>query len=983
MATSNNTFVSPGVYTSEVDLTYVAQSVGVTTLGLAGETMMGPAFEPILIQSWDSFQSTFGSTNPMLDGNGNPSYELPYVANSYLQESNQLFVTRVLGLTGYKPYNTFSIKTLGGVIVDKTTYTTTTGITFSADTINHEQSSSIYNELSDKTAYNGLSVTDYIYQIASGYTSSDNGKWFTIGLVPSTIVNSQSGAEVKGPVAGNFTVNNYNNKEWYNVYYHQSGASDSTIDGVYSYIFVYNYTGNTFNVERFKYPAELNSDYAGNVVLSLRSRGHYDNTNTLDLEVAGDTAFQNVVTTSSNNIEVNPFAEFTLNVTGSTLSGGTSFTLSMDSSSTQYASKVLGVAPFDKSYSTFPLYVYEIYDNFLVDAYEQGFVRGLDMNTYQHIDDGDSKDDFLTEYIKPVSPFVVSEARGGVVHNLFQVLPIADGDSANYQIKITIQNVNVSTGDFDLIVRDFNDTDDNQVVLESWTRCNMDPSLTTYIGLKIGTSDGNFPLKSNYIMISLDSNAPSDAFPAGFQGFVANNTFSGYNNDGSDATGKTGSVMYKTEYFNAGDVYSYNPDGSPNISSGDILRKVTLGLFSSATSAQPTSYDNSLFQYKGKSAGQQTKGFHLSVNASSITDTDGNYLFETTPYDLEGQSGTNNPLTNKSYCKFTFAVCGGFDGWDIYRQSRTNTDGYIFGKPLYTACNTNNGGVFSSTIGNSDYYAYYKGIQTFANPEAVAINVFATPGLNFNDHSSLTTLTIDMIEVDRADSIYIINSPNYNTSQQVISAYQNIGYDSNYSAIYFPWIQVLDTYNSTQIYIPPTGEVVRNIALTDNVAYPWFASAGYTRGLVNSNKAAFKLTQSDRDLLYTNAINPIATFSDTGTIIFGNKTLQIRDSALNRLNVRRLLLQARLLISAVAVRLLFEQNDDTVRQEFLRLVNPILTQIQKERGLTDFRVTVSSDPSDLDNNLLSGKIYIQPTRSLEFIDLEFIITPTGASFQNV
>ena len=157
--------------------------------------------------------------------------------------------------------------------------------------------------------------------------------------------------------------------------------------------------------------------------------------------------------------------------------------------------------------------------------------------------------------------------------------------------------------------------------------------------------------------------------------------------------------------------------------------------------------------------------------------------------------------------------------------------------------------------------------------------------------------------------------------------------------------------------------------MTDKISFPWFASAGYTRGLVNSIKARQKLTQTDRDVLYQGRINPIATFSDVGTVIWGNKTLQVKDSALNRLNVRRLLLQARKLISAVAVRLLFEQNDEQVRNEFLRLVNPILDAIKRERGLYEFRVTVSNDPEDIDANTLRGKIYVKPTRSLEFIDV--------------
>jgi len=434
-----------------------------------------------------------------------------------------------------------------------------------------------------------------------------------------------------------------------------------------------------------------------------------------------------------------------------------------------------------------------------------------------------------------------------------------------------------------------------------------------------------------------------------------------------------GSVLYKTEYYTAGDVISYNVDGSPVTSAGDKIRKVTLGLSSQV------GLDKDLFKYKGAAAAGSTSGFHLSVNASTITGT----TFTTTPYDLEGQTGVDNPLTATTYRKFTFAVGGGFDGFDIYRQTKTYGDGYIFGKSTYVSGHTTNGGVFSTTVGNSDYYAYLQGINTFANPEAVDINIFATPGINFYDHSSLTTQAIDIMENDRADSLYVIASPNVSTADEVIDALDGVALDTNYSATYWPWIQVRDQDNATQLYIPPTGEVVRNIALTDNVSFPWFAVAGYSRGLVKAIKAVKKLTLDERDDLYKARINPIATFSDTGTIIWGNKTLQVRESALDRINVRRLLLRARKLISAVAVRLLFEQNDEQVRNEFLRLVNPILEAIKRERGLYEFRVTVSNDPEDIDANTLRGKIYVKPTRSLEFIDVEFIITPTGASFDNI
>jgi uncharacterized protein len=267
----------------------------------------------------------------------------------------------------------------------------------------------------------------------------------------------------------------------------------------------------------------------------------------------------------------------------------------------------------------------------------------------------------------------------------------------------------------------------------------------------------------------------------------------------------------------------------------------------------------------------------------------------------------------------------------------------------------------------------------------------------------LITLTllkkpIEMIERDRADSIYICTTPDYNlfTTVSINNLNDNLIFpenavenledstiDSNYTATYYPWILKNDSENNELIWIPATGEVVKNLAYTDKIFKPWFASAGYTRGVVNATQARKRLTQDDRDILYKGRINPIATFTDIGTVIWGNKTLQIRESALDRINVRRLLLQARKLISAVAVRLLFEQNDDKVRQQFLDSVNPILDEIRRERGLIDFRVQVSGAAEDLDSNTMTGKIFLKPTRSLEYIDIEFVITPAGASFDDV
>ena len=255
---------------------------------------------------------------------------------------------------------------------------------------------------------------------------------------------------------------------------------------------------------------------------------------------------------------------------------------------------------------------------------------------------------------------------------------------------------------------------------------------------------------------------------------------------------------------------------------------------------------------------------------------------------------------------------------------------------------------------------------------------------------ALVNEAIDMIEDDRADSLYIVTTPDADDSSTLaddtVDLLDAADIDSSYSATYYPWIQMRDNENGVNIYLPPTGEVVRNIALTDNIAFPWFAPAGMTRGLTKAKRAKRKLTQEDRDTLYKGRINPIATFSDVGVTIWGQKTLQVKESALDRVNVRRLLLQTRKLISAIAIRLVFEQNDQELRDQFLSLVNPILDGIKQQRGLVEFKVVMddtNNTSESIDRNELRGSIWLKPVKSAEFIILDFNVMASGAAFENI
>ena len=1056
-------YVSPGVYTSETDLSFVAQSVGVTTLGIVGETIKGPAFEPIFITNYDEFQAYFGGTEPTKFVNTQiPKYEAAYIAKSYLQQSNQLFVTRILGLSGYDAGPSWSLKVTANVDPLTVGFNPSTGTAWSADFTGSSTGNTITFLDTTQLPPQVLANLNTLYRLQDGSTSTlqndfngniDNvmdtnslssttvvmygaipeSDWYAVTNVYPNLVNAYScdstnialndlSASSNDPwYYANFENTTGDDYDGYSFFYYVSalatGAS-STFSGTVSGNY-YNYSGTAY------------TDYNNMVVATLRSRGislYGGNNHGPIYEVSGLTDLTLVCTDQYSGITKNPYATFL--ISGITNDNVTfSLETSMLASSSKYMTKVFGIDNFGKSRTQVPVFVEEIYQGALNYAYNKGYIRGLSCEMIA-LPDARSQSTSsiawnLEKYQSPETPFLVSELRGNKVYNLFRFISISDGDAANTEVKVSIANLSFNNMTFDVLVRNFFDTDANPVVIEKFTSCNMDPGSNNFIAKKIGSSNGEYALISRYIMVEMADNAPVDALPCGFYGYRQRE----YENSVDNPSPM---IQYKTKYFYPGETI-FNPpfgttSGGSNAveSGGDIIRRSYLGF------STQFGVDESFLEYKGKQnpasnwelATDSTpwnvlsKGFHMDSGATVVTiansfQTSGQTAFECGVADFRTDPETQeNPYYFIYARKYTVCFAGGFDGWDIYREFRTNQDRFQMGASGYLAGaypstrypSATGDGLFkrivvgnnTSDFANSDYYAYLLGILSFSNPEATNINVFATASIDYVNNSNLCEEAIDMIQYQRADSVYIVTTPDYNMytpdggsqyeviySQEAVDNLDNTGIDSNYTATYYPWILVRDTVNNTQIYLPPTGEVCRNLALTDNISFPWFASAGYTRGLVNSIKARQKLTQENRDTLYQGRINPIATFSDVGTVIWGNKTLQIADTALNRLNVRRLLLQARKLISAVAVRLLFEQNDQIVRQQFLDSVNPILDSIRRDRGLYDFRVTVSSSPEDLDRNTLTGKIYLKPTKALEFIDIEFFITPTGASFENI
>ena len=285
----------------------------------------------------------------------------------------------------------------------------------------------------------------------------------------------------------------------------------------------------------------------------------------------------------------------------------------------------------------------------------------------------------------------------------------------------------------------------------------------------------------------------------------------------------------------------------------------------------------------------------------------------------------------------------------------------------------------SQGVTGSDYTVM---LNLLANADEYSYNVISIPGLNrVSSATQITTLVTNA--QNRGDNIAVVDMVPYGTALASVTG-QALSMDTSYGATYWPWVQTADPDLGNNVWAPASTLIPAVYAFNDNSSEAWFAPAGFNRGgLSTVVRAERKLTQGDRDSLYQGNVNPIATFPNQGVVVFGQKTLQKKASALDRVNVRRLLITVKDYISQIADTLVFEQNTLATRNSFLAQVNPYLTSVQQRQGLYAFKVVMddSNNSADvIDRNELIGQIYLQPTKTAEFIYLDFNLTPTGATF---
>ena len=296
---------------------------------------------------------------------------------------------------------------------------------------------------------------------------------------------------------------------------------------------------------------------------------------------------------------------------------------------------------------------------------------------------------------------------------------------------------------------------------------------------------------------------------------------------------------------------------------------------------------------------------------------------------------------------------------------------------------------YYNLIGNSNTQGinasdYTDSINLLGNKDDFRYNSISVPGLIYSEGNHATPInTLISNTENRGDNIIILDMALYNASMaSVIDTAKSL--DTSYAATYWPWLRITDPTTKQLVWVPASTMIPGVYAYSDNVGERWFAPAGKNRGGLNTvRQAERKLTNANRDDLYTGKVNPIATLARSGVVVFGQKTLQSKASALDRVNVRRLLITLKNFISQIADKLVFEQNTQSTRNNFLSQVNPYLESVQQRQGVYGFKVVMdesNNTPDVIDRNQLIGAIYIQPTKTAEFIYLDFNILPTGATF---
>lgn len=676
-----------------------------------------------------------------------------------------------------------------------------------------------------------------------------------------------------------------------------------------------------------------------------------------------------IASNESGSFVITPSGSFTTDTstfTNATDYNGTAFSASIDLNDSSFIGDVFGYNPE----GTYPWYNYTMFKQ------DASASIAIDGTTSIVIESGSSSPewDFTDGFSEATTPWITSQDVGGITQNLFRLKTLSDGDVTNFEFKIGITNIKPAGtiagseyGEFTVIVRKVDQNkipvtpfkaDDEDIrpnVVEQFV-CNLNPDSPNYIARVIGdkylttdsdgkvTSNGDYPNQSKYIRVDVDDAVKNGATSPNLVPFGFRSLKSPIPNGFAQPT----SASFVTTQEIAG---TYN-------------KKVYHGFDYDFGNTDNLNYLKPL-----PVTSNQTTGSNIDFLLSNYNQHPSASFPTSTPY-----SGAINLTSNTSIDtrKFIVPFQGGFDGMKPNTQRKTGTH--------IVAGNTQGFDISDSSA--AGYTAYKRAIDAISNKDEYDINMLVVPGVLHQYHSSITTYAKDTAE-DRADTFYVMDGfdidTNISTAVTTVSAI-----DSNYTACYYPWVKIIDTERNKPVWVPPSCVIPGVVAFNDRVSAPWFAPAGLNRGgLTETVEVKTRLTQDERDTLYEGRINPIAVFPNTGISVWGQKTLQGKPSALDRINVRRLLIAAKKFIASATKYLVFENNTAQTRNRFLNIANPYFESVQQRQGLYAFRVIMdetNNTPEIIDRNQMVGQIYLKPAKTAEFILLDFNILPTGASF---
>jgi len=682
----------------------------------------------------------------------------------------------------------------------------------------------------------------------------------------------------------------------------------------------------------------------------------------------------NIISGSLKTIE-NVTGSLKLAVTSST--GNLEKSISFNTASAIYIDKVLTRDPQN---NTEPVYLYKNFKSFHGDLFNKltgSFATASHETNGLNLSDGATafNDDGTAatwtgnvNYQYARTPYIQSQIIGGTRSNLFRVYTRSHGSNINEHFKINILNVKDAGsvagsdyGTFSLQVRSLNFENDpnrpeNDSVMEQFDNLSFDPSVSNYFARVIGdrfveidsngklTFYGDYPNKSKHIRVGDFTELetyPTTVVPFGF-------------NSLNVPFGSTD--IASTQIVTA----SFKPNQSSSVA--DFDQNVFYGFdFSNLSNREYLSPIPKVSSLTGNNVTMSLENQLGSDGATAVAST---FADQTELITL-----SNSAIEQR---KFAVPFQFGFDGKNPATHYAVGTD----------ISSTNTQGFNLNTSADSGSIVFKRAINAVSNPDEYDINMLALPGVIHSIHSNVTNHAIDKVE-DRADTFFILDAAQYGDSVDTVTG--NVSaLDSNFVATYYPWVKILDENTNRPTWVPPSVVLPGVIAFNDEVAFEWFAPAGLNRGgLTDVVEAQTRLTHSERDKLYENRVNPIATFPGQGVVVFGQKTLQGKPSALDRVNVRRLLIALKKFIASTSRFLVFEQNTQATRNRFLNVVNPFLEDVQSNSGLSAFRVVMddtNNTPDEIDRNRLIGQIFIQPTRTAEFIVLDFVVQPTGATF---